>query len=975
MRNRLILGLVILALASAGSAMAQGELSGRVIYEDQGLPGVRVSISSPALQQNQSTVTNAAGDYIFKALPAGDYKVRFELSSFAVLENDVRISTTQPRRLDAVMYPEAMQEEIVVTGQFENVSTGSQGSATVEQSTLEKLPVLRTLTNAALLNAGVTNTGPNDAISISGAQSWENLFTVNGVVINDNIRGTPSEDLIIEDAVLETTTITSSASAEYGRFSGGVVNVVTKTGGNDFSGSFRVNVANESWNGETPLTTSQQDKNNYIYEATLGGRIIRDALWFFLAGRDSENAFSGQIFTASGNGEQFGRARNETRYEGRLTASFGPNHRVSGYYIDREAEDINYYPGFFPPSNWDAVLDSRTLPHTGWSATYTGVLTDNFFLEGMYAEREFQFVGAGGKDPNLGTGTPVLDYLTGSLMNAPWWCGICNPEIRANENYFAKASWFFSGAGTHDLVFGIDSYHDILQSDNWQSATGWNIGTWTPQDYSVDGEPLMAMPTYGGYVIWSPVLNESLGSDFTTNSAFVNDTWRINDKLTVNLGVRYDANDGTDQGGAKVTDDSRFSPRLSASYDVKGDGKLVIVGGYSRYVVGMAQGVADAGSAAGGVVYNTYLYDGPDVIAGTPEYPTNADAVEAILDHFVNVYGGPGNTDLLYYAYVPGLSPKINPDLDLSSPYGDEFTIGASYRLGTRGVIRADIVHREYGDFYATDYSPNRWVTDEVTGLITVDLGLIQNLNQGLKREYNAIQSRFDYRIGSRWALGANYTYSKTEGNTNLETAGSGPGTSGIISYVEYKDPEWNTPMGLLATDQTHKFNAYVSWDAISTNHHNLNFSLLQSYVSGTPYSATQTISTVPYVGDPASLGYRGTSLGAQTYFFSDRGAFRTDAVSRTDIAINYSFFLNLFGGQLEMFLQPEVINVFNENAVVAPNNTIIGPRQGMEAFNPFTETPVEGVNWDYGDNFGEADIAVDFQQPRTVRFSVGLRF
>ncbi len=128
-------------------------------------------------------------------------------------------------------------------------------------------------------------------------------------------------------------------------------------------------------------------------------------------------------------------------------------------------------------------------------------------------------------------------------------------------------------------------------------------------------------------------------------------------------------------------------------------------------------------------------------------------------------------------------------------------------------------------------------------------------------------------------------------------------------------------------------------------------------------------------MGDPASLGYRGTSLGAQTYFFSDRGAYRTDNVSRTDLAINYSFFLNLFGGQLEMFIQPEVINIFNEDGVVAPNNTVIGPRQGMEAFNPFTTTPVQGVNWDLGDNFGNADIAADYQQPRTVRFSVGLRF
>jgi len=226
MRNRFTICLVILALATAGTAMAQTttELSGRVIYEDTAMPGVTVTVTSPALQGHKATVTNAAGDYIIKYLPAGDYKVVFSLASFAVLEYDVRMSTSQPRRLDAIMYPEAMQEEIVVTGSFETVSTGSQGSATIEQALLEKLPVARTIRNAALLNAGVTATGPNDALTISGGQSWENLFTVNGVVINDNIRNTPNQELVIEDAVLETTTITSSASAEYGRFAGGVVN-------------------------------------------------------------------------------------------------------------------------------------------------------------------------------------------------------------------------------------------------------------------------------------------------------------------------------------------------------------------------------------------------------------------------------------------------------------------------------------------------------------------------------------------------------------------------------------------------------------------------------------------------------------------------------------------------------------------------------------------------------------------------------
>ncbi len=263
MRYRLTVCLVILALGFAGTASAQmgSELKGRVLYENAPMPGVTVSLESPALQGQKTAITNGQGDYIFKGLPAGDYNVKFNLASFATLEYDVRMSTSQPRVLDAVMYPEAMQDEIVVTGNFETVSTGAQGSSTLEQSVLEKLPVARTVDSAVLLSAGTNASGPGGNISISGSQSWESLYTINGVVVNENIRG-QSLDLYIEDAVLETTTITSSASAEYGRFAGGVVNTVTKSGGNEFSGSFRANVTNDSWNGETPLTTDQVDENN-----------------------------------------------------------------------------------------------------------------------------------------------------------------------------------------------------------------------------------------------------------------------------------------------------------------------------------------------------------------------------------------------------------------------------------------------------------------------------------------------------------------------------------------------------------------------------------------------------------------------------------------------------------------------------------------------------------------------------------------
>jgi hypothetical protein len=165
-------------------------------------------------------------------------------------------------------------------------------------------------------------------------------------------------------------------------------------------------------------------------------------------------------------------------------------------------------------------------------------------------------------------------------------------------------------------------------------------------------------------------------------------------------------------------------------------------------------------------------------------------------------------------------------------------------------------------------------------------------------------------------------------------------------------------------------------WDAISTSHHNLSLSLLQSYWSGSPHSEAGSVATAPYVGSPADLGYI-SSPDPQTYFFSGRGAYTFDAISRTDLALNYSFFINIGGGQLEMFLQPEVQNVFNQNAVVSGNSTELTNWNdpSLEAFNPFTDTPVEGTHWRRGDEWGQPQDENDYQLPRTYRVSVGLRF
>ena len=724
---------------------------------------------------------------------------------------------------------------------------------------------------------------------------------------------------------------------------------------------------------QVQLRMSQADENNYVYEATFGGYVVRDALWFFAAGRDWSESGSDQLATPGqpDAGIPYPTTQEETRLEGKLTGSIGPNHRVMLSYLDIDASYANF-PNW-PPAVDEAGLTSGGQPETGLSVTYTGVLSDNFFLEGLYSKREMTIVGGGGVNTELG-GSPIWDLLESVTYNDAWFDAAGAPKERDNENLYAKASWFISGGGTHDLVFGYDFFDDQNSENNRQMASGYAWAPFVDQNYDTPGAPLTVIEPYGGYIIWGDVLQESVGSHVETTSLYANDTWRVNDRLTLNLGVRYDKNDATDQAGLKTVDDYRISPRLSASYDIKGDGSIILNAGFNRYATAITQNQGTAGSAAGNPVYNWYMYAGPEITAGTPEFPTNSAALDAMFDWFFNVYGGPNNLDLAYYIDIPGVVPRVGEDL--RAPYGDEVTVGASFRLGTRGVVRADYVHREYGSFYASEITPGNPVEVPDSGGAFVDDEVFINDDSVYSRKYDAIMARFDYRIGTRWNIGANYTWSESQGNFGGETYDSGPVPGGFFQYNEYKEESWNIPTGFLAIDQTHKFRAWLVWDVIASSHNNLSLSMLQSFFSGTPYSAFGKVDVVEYVGDPADFGYVGWPA-APNYYFSDRGAFRTESVTSTDLAINYSFFVNIGGGQLELFVQPEVTNVFNEQAVIAPNNTVFTARNdgSLEAFDPFTETPVEGTNWRKGDSWGEAQSEDAYQLPRTFRISFGLRF
>ena len=971
MRSRNILYLVaawsLLALPVLAQGNPTGRLTGKVTSEGSPLPGVRVTMTSPNLQGERQTFSNQNGDYLFAALPPGTYTVTFEMEGLQTQTFQEVVAAAQTARLDAGMSVSALTEEIVVTGDRATVSESSSADTTMPQETLEQLAVGRTLESAVALAPGVNQTGPNQNITIAGSQSFENLFLVNGVVVNENLRGQPL-DLFIEDAIQETTTSISGISAEYGRFTGGVVNAITKSGGNEFSGSLRVNLDNEDWEEPTEFTPSQEDDIQDTLEGTFGGRILRDRLWFFAAARSFELSDNRQTFATN---FPYSTTNEQDRLEGKLTASLTPSHSLLASVIDIDQTATNTDP--FGIVLEPKALTDREDPQTLTAYNYTGVVTRNLFAEAQYSEREFTIAkGAGSNAMDFVGGVTLIDLQNAAgTYHTPYFCGFCRDELRDNESVLAKGSYFLStsGAGSHDIVFGAEQFTDIRVSDNHQSPTGFQI--WGDTTILRDGELFPVFTPGVAWVQWFPIFNPSQGTDFETNSVFVNDRWQLGDKWSFNLGLRWDQNDGVNSSGATVADDSRISPRLAASYDLRGDGDWIFRASAGRYVAALNNGIADNTSVAGIPADFSWDYQGPP-INPDPNAASLIDqdtAIQIVFDWFDSV-GGTDNTDLLFFADVPGTNTIIPESLD--SPIADEFTLGFSKRLGTKGQVRVDYINRDFGDFYfeRRDLTTGQTSSPE---LGEFDLGFIENNDSQVERVYDGVITQFNYRPTDRLSLGGNWTWSHARGNFEGENRDSGPLTASVGEYPEYKAFPENNPRGDLAIDRRNNARVWAIYDVLKSDRNSLSVSLLQTYLSGTPYGGAGAVDSRPFVED---LGYL-TPPREVTYWFTSRDAFRTPDIFRTDLAVNYAFLINGLGKTFELFIQPEVINVFDNQKAIVVNDTVLDATNasGFDTFNPFSEEPVQGVHFDFDPDFGQPEREEDLQTPRTFRLSVGFRF
>ena len=968
---RALVACALLALAS-GPTLAQtptGTISGRVTDSGSAaVPGATVTIDSPQMQGTRSTVTSANGDYIFPSLSPGAYTITVELTGFGTVKQRRDVGAGQPVAADVTLRPASLSEVVTVTARTDAFTNTVQASTNIQQELLATLPTARTLLSAVNLAPAAHATGPNNAVTIGGAMSFENLFMLDGVQITDNIRGTPFS-IFIEDAIQETTVSTSGISAEYGRFTGGVVNAITKSGGNQFSGSLRTTFTNDDWRTVSPFDEPKKNDTVPTYEFTLGGPILRNRTWFFGAGRFFEQSTANETgFTRL----PYAFDNDEKRFEGKVTQALGRGHNVRATYAAiRETEANNVWPSAQEVMDLRS-LHTRQVPQDRLSVHYSGALRSNLFIEAQYATRQFSFENSGATTTDLIEGTVLRDQLTGAWWWSPNFCGVCGPEERDNENLFLKGNYFASTSrGSHNVSFGYDTFNDKRRGDNHQSGSDYHV--WA-SDTIVDGGtvyPVIDGSDGSTWVIWWPISEASQGTNFRTHSLFMNDTWNANRHFTFNLGARWDKNHGEDAVGSLVAKDSAFSPRLGVVFDPKGDGRWSVHASYGKYVAAVANSIADSASPGGTPSILAYFYQGPGIntTAGAP-LVTSDVALRRVFDWF-NANGGTNRRT--FFSSIPGVKVQIRESL--KSPHANEFATGLSRQLGSRGAIRADVVYRDFNDFYTerVDTSTGQVVDDSGNEL---DLVLVENSNVN-DRKYSALSTQVNYRLGSRVNLGGNYTLSRLWGNLNGETIGAGPVTSSVLSYPEFIDLDWFSPEGDLSADQRHRVRL---WGTVrlpmSERFGGVTLGVLEQINSGTPYGALGSIRTGAFVNDP---GYA-EPPDTVSYWFTGRDEFRTDNMFRTDLSINYDYRL---GGKATLFGQAQVINLFDQfqlfnlgsNAINTTVLTAVDDPDRFATFNPFTERPVKGVHWDYDDRFGTPTGAAAYTLPRTFQFALGVRF
>lgn len=966
-----VLGVLALLLACSGPAFAQGEQTGTIrgtVKDQQGLPlpGATVTATSPALQGDRTVVTDSSGTFLFRAVPPGTYGLKTDLSGMTTVQKTADVPLGGIAQIDITMSISQVQESVTVTGETPTILSTPVVGINIKHDEVEALASRRDLEGIANLTPAATeSTAPNrQQLNVNGAFAYDNLFMIDGIDVNDNLFGSP-QNVFIEDAIQETQVLTSGISAEYGRFSGGVINAITKSGGNTFSGSFRLNLADPTWSAITPFeqahNTTHTSILNKSYEATAGGPILLNKVWFFTAGR-LEKQTTSNSFPATG--IKYDEPSDNKRGEVKLTATPFANQTFQGNFTTNPTTQTQPALGGFEID--PATLITRRTPNNVFGANWHGLLGSKILGEAAYSQRHFSFLNAGGTSTTLND-SPIFTLTQNGgnwEYNAPYF-DASDPEDRNNRQLTANLAYTMSKAGRHDFKGGWEWYRSTRTGGNSQSATSYVFVS----DFAADasGNPVFdannrLIPTFiPGQTQdqhWIATRGAELNTD--TNSFFLQDHWVATKQLALDLGVRVEKVKSNSTGGIIGVNTNTAVPRLAAAFDPKGDGRTVFHVTYGWYSGRYNDTQVGANSAVGNPAETIGVYDGP---AGQGR-------------NFA-----PG-FDPANYSTVFGSFPTANISIapGLSSPITKEFTASAGTQIGTKGSAQVTYVMRHVDNFIEDFIDIANGTTDVMQN--GQDFGTFTNVvfrnSNGPKRDYQAVVGEGAYRIRPNWQVSGNYTFQIKNDGTFTGEAQNQPGISS--PYGDFPVAGLPTiytrglPDGHLYDFQRSKLRAWTIYTMNLRSGGRLSVSGLLRADSGLTYSlvaANVPLSTIQ-TNLLTAAGYP-DAPSAQNVYFGNRGSQFFPGVALFDTSVNYEIPVYKTA---RPWLKFDVYNLFNDLKVIDYNTTVIP--------DPHSPLDAMGLPTGYikGPSFGQATSTAAYPVPfqgqrggRTFRVAFGFRF
>ena len=980
-----VVQITLLFAATVGFAQeTTGEITGTVASPDGApLPGATLVLENPDTGFRRSTAAGSDGEYRFVALPPASYQLAASLDGFKTATRSIRAELGRTVTSDIVMEIGEFGETIEVTGEVPLVdlsSTVSGFTANADELSA-RLPISRDVLRVAMLAPGTIAADPrfagnNDSAYnstytpgqqvpvIAGSSAAENGYLVNGLNITSFSQMIGSNFVPME-FVEEVQIKTGGFQAEFGRSTGGVVNLVTKSGTNTLHGGASVywsprdlqelepDTYQRDFDGALSLhrANSSEDRESLEANLSLGGPLVRDRLFFFgfVSYRDWSrlDAYDPTLARRSGAGDPY--------WGGKLDWSISSAHRLEGTVIS-DLSDIDETVHAVDPETGavGGLLSTgySSRGGTSWILKYTGVLSDNLLLSAQAGINPFERMTPDDPCPL------AADYRSGAPRRLGCWINLF-PGYSSDERTAARLDVDFF-AGKHSLRAGVDA-----ESNTSDGSVRFSGGAFyryylngvegsPPEDFLFPDLP------------WDQTLvrvdhQDRTGSyEVISNAAYIQDSWAVSGNLTLNLGVRWERFESKNTLGDTLMDVSdQYAPRVGAIWDIGGDGRSKLYGHLGLYHLPMSTEVAIY--SAGGLYHDRGWYP----LMGEIEADGSPEALGEELDFTVLADGEVSDKREIFDSEY---EPMSQSELII----GFERLVGERWSLGVRGVARRfneiiedlsidEALWRKYGivchgpDAIAAgeDCLFTFRITNpgtEFTGWYDLDgdgeLDPISFTADELgypdaDRTYLALELTAQRRFADNWMLQGSYTWSHGYGNyeglLNSDLGQDNPYLTQTFDVAAMLDGG----AGDLPNDRRHNLKVYGSYA--------FDFGLQLSggtwYRSGRPVNA---------------FGWHPTDPWARAYdnyaFFNNgeacpRGcAGKSDAAWALDLGVRYDW--SWFGA--DWHARVDAINLTNNHSV---------------------EVVVEATDLSNHQPNPSYLLPRYYQSPRTVRFGFGLSF